>query len=504
MTARHFYICSCLLLLIFHAEARTKEISICSQESFDALSEQLYANLKVGYEDIIIRFDAGTYYYEDRHLNLDRLLYPQTRIHFIGQGATLTAAGEDLRNGDRLTIPIDSGTGVVCDAGDVFLWSDVHFADSKVQVIDSESRLCRVRCKAIRKEKIGDLSSCYILLTEWYLSKMMKVSKVEDGAIYFTADKDLDFLNADVSYGKMFPRFKLLNTIDAPFYTLDDTVHLSPQIDVVHICRTGRLLSAYDSSFKSIRFDGFRFIGNRDNIFALMDFTNTHTEDISITDCEFCGLRSKLIQVAYSPCFSFTNNNVHDCYRGGIKSIHSAKTRVSGNVFHNVGLALSNDFSVECGGEDYLISYNTISDFGYGGISVGLHFTTPRTGKITGTVKNNELWYSERYFADYPSHTLMDSGAIYTSTQHDRCVIRDNYIHDYIGMKDNRGIFMDDGASNVIVVYNTILRIPNSWSIDSRLVKEVETMPGSQVSRANVGNLILGNRVDGMIRFEKP
>ena len=108
------------------------------------------------------------------------------------------------------------------------------------------------------------------------------------------------------------------------------------------------------------------------------------------------------------------------------------------------------------------------------------------------------------YFSDFPAHTLMDSGAIYVTTQNDRTIIRDNYIHDYIGMRDNRGIFLDDGASHVIVINNTIERVPHGWSIDSRLVKEVETMPGSKVRQVNVGNLIHDNHVDGKIRFEKP
>ena len=503
MMTRRLLPCLFLFLLSFQTGARTKEIAIHSQEAFDALPTLLSASLDAGYEEIVVRFDPGTFYFGDRLLRLDGLTFPQTRLRFIGQGTTLTAQGEDLRDGDRLESPLESGTGVICDSADVFLWSKLFQADAKVQVIDKEKRHCRIKCRAIRKDMAGDLSSCHILLTEWYLSKMMKVTGIEDGAVYFTADEELDFLNADYSYASLFPRFKLLNTLDAPFFVRDGIVHLSPGMRTVHVCRAGRLLSAYDASFKSIEITGFTFLGNKDNVFALMDFTQTQTEKISISRCEFCGLRSKLVQVAYSPHFSFTDNRIHDCYHGGVNSLQSAQTRVTDNVFHNVGLAMSNDFCITCSGEDYLISHNQISDFGYGGICVGLHYTIPRKGKITGTVRDNELWYTEPYYADYPSHTLMDSGAIYAGTQHDRSVIRDNSIHDYIGMKHNRGIFLDDGASHVLVIYNTILRVPNSWSIDSRLVKEVVTLPGSQVKEANVGNLIYGNCVDGIIRFEK-
>lgn len=97
----------------------------------------------------------------------------------------------------------------------------------------------------------------------------------------------------------------------------------------------------------------------------------------------------------------------------------------------------------------------------------------------------------------------MDSGAIYAYTQNDDTQIRNNFIHDYTGMKDNRGIFMDDGAINVTVRDNVIMRIANSWSIDSRRVADIENEPGSQVQKANIGNTITNNKTDGRIRFEK-
>lgn len=503
MPSRRYLLGLCLSLVFFSAEARTKEIAIHTQDSFDALPVLLNKSQGNGYDEIIIRFDKGTFYFGDKHLRLDELSFPGTAIRFIGQGTVLTAKGEDYRDGDLIHSPIEARTGIVSESGDVFLWSNVYHSDGKVQVVDKNERLCRLKCNALKKSRVGDFSSCYILLTEWYLSKMMKVTEVKDGEVFFIADEEMGFLNADYDYAHIYPRFKLLNTKDAPFFIQDNTVHLSQGLDQVHVCRAGRLLTAFHASFKSISFEGFVFLGNQDEIYPLMDFAYIQTEGISISNCEFCGLRSKLVQAAYTTHFSFSNNNIHDCYRCGVSSLHSSKTRITNNVFHNVGLAMSNDFSIVCADEDYLVSDNLISDFGYGGIGVGLHFTVPRQNRITGTVRNNELWYSQSYFADYPSHTLMDSGAIYAWTQHDRCVIRDNFIHDYTGMLHNRGIFLDDGASHIIVTNNTVVHVPNGWSIDSRLVREVETIPGSQVTQANVGVLIHGNKVDGKIRFEK-
>lgn len=70
-------------------------------------------------------------------------------------------------------------------------------------------------------------------------------------------------------------------------------------------------------------------------------------------------------------------------------------------------------------------------------------------------------------------------------------------------MKDNRGIFCDDGAYNFEIYGNLITNIANSYCIDSRRVAGVENSSsrGANVNRSNVNNHIYGNVVDGPIRF---
>lgn len=489
---------SCLLL-----SAKNKTIWISSQDRFDDLMTALTSALKEEPEEVVIRFEAGTYYFDERHIKLDGMRYPRTRLVFVGNGATLTAKGEDYSHEDIFHSVWDTGTGVISGDSDVFLWSSVYFSQGRAQCIDPENNLYRLKCKSLTKKECSDLSFSHLLLTEWYKSKMMKVEAVENGYVLFFAADGQEDLNLDFSYAQRFPRFKLLNTKSAPFAVRNGVVQLDPRFPSVHVCQSGRLLSASGACFRSISFQGFKFVGNRDNIYALMDFTKTLTDGISIRRCEFCGLQSKLIMVAYTPDFTFSDNTIHDCYRGGIESFASPRTRVCNNVFHNVGLAMSNDFCICCAGEDYLVSGNKISDFGYGGIAIGMHYRQKRTCPINGIVEYNELYYSQNYREQYQEHTLMDSGAIYVFTQNDNTLIRNNYIHDYIGMKDNRGIFMDDGAINVTVRDNVIMHITNSWSIDSRRVAEVETDPDSQVRMTNIGNTIINNKTDGKIRFEK-
>ncbi len=491
-----------LFPMILTAENREKVLVIDSQDRMDALPGQIASALEAGYRNITCTFRPGTFFFDESLLCLDGLQYPETRLHFLGNGATLTGKGQDYSDGNLFSGRFDAATGVTSSSGDVFLWSGMYQADEPVQILDKDTHLCRIRCNALHKEDFADLSYCHILLTEWFLSRTMKVTDIGDGTVTFCAE-ELDAVNADYAYARIPPRFKLLNMKTAPFHVQEGKVRLSGGLDKVHVSQSGRLFSASGARFRSISFEGFRFLGNRDEVFALLDFTQTTTEGISITGCEFCGLRSKLVQVASSPGFKFSGNSIHDCYRGGIFVVGSVGARISDNFFRQTGLAMCNDFCVWCAGENYRIWSNKFCNFGYGGIAVGMHFTQERNWPLTGIVEYNELWYTQSYCDDYRSHTLMDSGAIYAFTQNDRVLIRNNYIHDFVGMRDNRGIFLDDGACNVTVRGNTILRIANSWCIDSRLVPEVETLPGSQVRESNRGVVIEQNRTDGKIRFEK-
>lgn len=120
-----------------------------------------------------------------------------------------------------------------------------------------------------------------------------------------------------------------------------------------------------------------------------------------------------------------------------------------------------------------------------------------------GIVEYNHIWYDNEHFNNAWKYTIMDSGAIYLWTQNCNAVVRYNYIHDYTGMRQNRGIYCDDGAKGFIIYGNVIINVPNCHAIDSRRVAGTETAKKkvSKSIRNNIDNVIMYNVTDGTINF---
>lgn len=95
----------------------------------------------------------------------------------------------------------------------------------------------------------------------------------------------------------------------------------------------------------------------------------------------------------------------------------------------------------------------------------------------------------------------MDSGAIYVATQTSGVNICRNSIHNYSGVYQNRGIFLDDGSSHCTVADNVVENIYGGYCIDLRKVT-CKDNPRNKSREFNVGNVLRGNVCDGKVRFE--
>lgn len=205
-----------------------------------------------------------------------------------------------------------------------------------------------------------------------------------------------------------------------------------------------------------------------------------------------------LIKATLSNNIEFDGNTVNGCYttalclRNGCENVS-----VTNNLFENGSQCVSFSFFVQCEAKNFYIANNTFRDFGYSAIAAGMMRGTEKKYECSGIIENNEIYLTKDYYNNKEKYTSMDAGAIQVRTQSDQTIIRYNYIHDIVGMKDNRGIFCDEGARNFKIYNNVILNTPNCYSIDARKVTD-RTLADTLNNRNNV---MMYNVVDNRIRF---
>lgn len=492
-------------------------IIVDSQKDFDNIPVSLSSALSSGATDIRITLKKGTYRYSDRHIDLEAVNREKASISIVGEEAVLIPAGNDyvLKPSGRGGLLKAAFNGqynykdnFIDDSFNVIDFRDgIASADGQIDIVDKDSKLCRLKTFDPQKSQ-KRCNDVWVLVTKWYYSRVYKVTRIDRGYVYFTAD-DLDKdglssynINSDYTYGRISPRYQLINAQSSAHpYVMDHYIYSTGE-NSIHDCATTSFLTIVNSSLKSFTLTGVRFIGNRDSGW-LLNLVNVKSDYIEVSLCTFDGIKSDLLDINNTDNVKFSSNTVRDFYRNGVVQENSSRgTIISDNVFTGNGPSHNQSFAVICSGGDFLVSGNTFSDFSYAAIGAGAHFTVDKENDVTGVIQNNEIFYSGDFFSKARSCNLMDSGAIYVWTQNDNTIIRRNYIHDYTGPKDNRGIFCDDGANEVKIYDNIIIDIPDSYSIDSRKVRSVETRSDSFVKFTNTGNVIYGNILGSPYRIE--
>ena len=502
----------CLLFSVFSSACRAV-IIVNNQAEFEGLQEKLTSTIKAGKKNIHVSLLPGTYVAKEKHIFLKDITAADTKIHIKGKGAILIPEGQEYFDGETYQGSFSVGDSWMNGIKDVETWSSVRYADGLVEILDVEEKHCRIKSKDTFPAPT-DYSNAYILIPHWYQSSVYKIDKIDGQYIYFTADdlKESSYggynVNDDNNYGKKNIRYKLCNveTGEDGFRIIGGKVHLPNGVTSVWEGRTHNFLTIKNCKFSSVDIKGIQFLGNA---FAESNpaiyVRNTVSKKIRIHKCGFYGMRGSIISVSASPNVIIDNNHFEESYYYGIWSNNeSANTLVEKNSFKSMGKRMHNTPCVGCLGTNYRVSDNVFLNFGYGGIKTGVWYKNKMKQPCTGVIENNDLTYSQDYLDNIDNYGIMDGGAIYLATKNARSIVRYNHIHDFSGIKDNRGIFCDDGASNIEVYGNTITGIANGMCIDSRRVTFVERSktPESGIDKANMNIVIRDNTVDGSIRFE--
>lgn len=500
-----------LFLSFSHIYAGDRFVMVIRDQSeFDRIQQKIVSLINTKETDIYIDIAPGSYVSRENHFTLSNINAPNTKLHIVSKGAIIFPQGKDYHNGDEYEGVFSPENSWLSGNKDISIWSKVRFSDGLIEVVDEKDKLCRLKSKELLEDGL-DVSNSYILLTHWYRSSVYKVMKIEKGYIYFTATnlkpgyKNGYNVNDDYNFARLNPRYKLCNVEIGEDYMriVNGKVVLPSGVQVIREGHTDRIITFNKCKLASIVISGFSFYGNGNgHKLAAINISNTESNIFRICNCHFFGFKSDVVNITTSSNITIDNNTFFDCYLNGIRSGNgSSTTIVKGNTFSSMGKQMDNTFCVVCRGESFYITNNLFTDFGYGGIGAGVWYKNVMANNCNGLISGNELNYSKGYMDDIANYTTMDSGAIYLWTKSNGIEIRNNYIHDIVGMRSNQGIFCDDGAYNFKIIGNVVTRIINSNCIGSRRVSKLEIFDTSGIVRSNMNNIIKDNIVDGMIQF---
>lgn len=163
------------------------------------------------------------------------------------------------------------------------------------------------------------------------------------------------------------------------------------------------------------------------------------------------------------------HNTIADVGGGGIKlgnfgtelvktvAKQSFSNTISDNHIHHIGEVYVGAIGILVGQSSRnVISHNLIHDTYYTGIQVGWSWGYEANQCRDNIVEYNHLYAISRGMTN-------DVGAIYMLGVSPGTVIRNNLIHDLdASLAKGRGIYLDEGASEIVVENNIIYRIKNS------------------------------------------
>ena len=473
-----------IFLALFSIATSAVTIKINTQQEFDRLNAYIADAINKGEKDIVVDIEARYLTFSDNQISLTNIKRNDVSISIHGKGVQIMSNGHSVKN-------VSNPSYMYLKDGKYYNpWTEFRQLQDTITIFDKPSHLCSI-ATPVKNKKNKHPQNKHINYTCWYTSRVSPITNIGkkqimfDGGDWAVPQKGNFFnVNMDYSYAKVYPRYRLFGTkkIRGKIYE----------------CTASSLLKLAFCHFKSFNLDGINVTGSSSNgPLILIDCSKA--DSITISNNTFFCIGGSILKDRKSTNVFFTYNKVDTFIGYGVDSeVGSTGTKVTNNTFSNCTLGMEIGFAIKMRGDGFIVSNNSISDFCYGGIGTGIWAKTPTECKCRGIISDNEIFYTDAFLSDIMQNTLMDTGAIYTWTRCDGITISKNYIHDISGIKDNRGIFLDDGTMHVTVSDNRIERIHNSYDIDLRWSETYK----EEVPDHNRGNRMFNNQTTGKVRFE--
>ena len=444
----------------------TYTIRVQNQEQFESINDRISEGIAKGYTNIRIKISKGTYSFYEDHIQRKDEHYPNVSISIQGKNAVITSYCSSANLG-------------MCESE----WTELTQTDELIEVVDFGKKLCKIPFKnTLSTDKRKRFTK--VQVTQWFLAPIYDVCDIDETGVYFIAQnlkevKNGYNVNYDYEYLGKKPHFRLFDTSKE------------------RLCSATTFLSMTNCEFHSLSIAGLTFKRNKAGG-GLMELNYVAAQSITIEKSTFEEIQGYVTECLGTDNVLFDHNIVRNTAGHEVRFLSGCRNvSVTRNLFENCGQSLNNTICVTCGEAEYYIANNEFRDFGRIAIAVGVWHGSKKHRKSGGIIEKNQMYFTPDYLKRRKGNVLMDSGAIYTWTQNDGVIIRYNYIHDYEGLGDNRGIFCDDGASNLKIYGNVILNTPNSYCIDLRSIND-----NAEGFLNNANNLIAYNVVENGIRFE--
>ena len=416
--------------------------------------------------------------------------------NIVQKGNVLSSTGKIIGKLKEFEFPggFNGRNKLITDKGDILYLSETpdYIAESEFIKVDGYENRYKLKYPSNITLDIKESDNVYIKVTAWFVSMFTKVIETTSDGYLVVQYSGGYSINGDYEFARRYCAFKLIN------YTINDSSFVYKNNKIYAPIKYNKLYNiSLDNIFSitscgDILFRDIKFKGSDDSSKAVIDVISS--SNIYVNDCGFYNL-SRAINSSENSSIYCYNSNFKDIEYESVLSLNGY-VEVQKCYFENCNTAKSNTCCIESKG-DYYIADNTMVNFGYCGIRVGI-ISVSSDFNSSGIIESNHLYYTRDYYGSAVYNVIMDSGAIYVATNNKNCIIRYNIIHDIAGRGSNRGIFVDDGGYNISIVSNLIYRIQNSYCIDSRFAKGRPTN-GNPTS---CNNTALYNVFSGCIKFE--
>lgn len=500
------------------------------QEQWDTIYQQLNSSLKKGKKNILIEVSAPILTFGKNEILLDGLDYPDAKIKIVGKNTKLVPYGGHFKNYKKQNnrnhysypywdfnpndVYLDENNFALSLYGSSFFIEDSIESVKELgidSVLNKDGSLYKEIVKVWRfRTSLPDLdekdcNNFYVLLTRHWTSCRHKVIMVKGGYLYFLLKSDdapsllqmaMDPNSDSEAYG-VWPRCRYMNLPNSNgLYVKGDSIYIPKMINTLNVGKGVHLLSIKNCRLNYLELSGLNVLGDGNKTCVYVS-NSSFSDQMWVNDNTFTNLSGYAIYVDKSDNICLYNNKIRNTRKTAIECSGSNIT-IWNNKLKDIGFML-NTMALKFGGTNIHVLENNIEDFNYSAIACGGTASNKSSQALTYIVEHNLIRHSTEFTDHYKERTVADGGGIYVGPQNTLGIIRNNIVQNIHGISANRGLFLDDGAKNLIVYGNLIVNTFNCFDIDLRK----STVYSKGIPDYNTNNIIINNIITRNYRFEE-